>query len=139
MVKVKKLHPDARIPEYKTEKSAGFDFYSIDTFIVEPGETKVIPSGLAFEIGDNSELNLRGRSGLSLKHCYMVKEGTIDEDYRGEVGFIISNYSLERLVLEKGDRIAQGVISPVIRETFIEVKELTPTERGAGGFGHTGR
>ena len=141
-IKVKKLYKDVVLPEYKTSGAAAFDFESMIDIIINPNETKIIPTGLAFEIPDGYELQVRPRSGLSAKTKLRVSNspGTIDSDYRGEVCIILDNISSQdSYTINKGERIAQGVISKVEKITFEEVKELSETERGAKGFGSTGK
>lgn len=155
-VKVKKLHDNARVPKYQSELASGFDFYAIEDSTIEPGETKLVRTGLAFEIPEGFELQVRPRSGMSLKTKLRVANspGTVDADYRGEVSIIAENidsahehsfmrYSLEHhssqvIEIKKGDRIAQGVICPIIQAKFEVVEDLSSTDRGEGGFGSTG-
>lgn len=130
------------LPEYKTSGAAAFDFESMIDIIINPNETKIIPTGLAFEIPDGYELQVRPRSGLSAKTKLRVSNspGTIDSDYRGEVCIILDNISSEEsYTINKGERIAQGVISKVEKITFEEVENLSETERGEAGFGSTGK
>lgn len=133
-----------KIPEYKTTGSVGFDISSNDDeiIILAPGERKLIHTGLYMEIPIGYELQIRPRSGLSLKKGFVPALGTIDNDYRGEIGIIAMNLSRdEEMVIRKGDRIAQGVISPVINSLFKPVdsiEKLSKTDRGNGGFGSTG-
>ena len=141
-IKVKKLYKDVVLPEYKTSGAAAFDFESLIDIIINPNETKIIPTGLAFEIPDGYELQVRPRSGLSAKTKLRVSNspGTIDSDYRGEVCIILDNISSEEsYIINKGERIAQGVISKVEKITFEEVENLSETERGEAGFGSTGK
>ena len=141
-IKVKKLYKDVVLPEYKTSGAAAFDFESMIDIIINPNETKIIPTGLAFEIPDGYELQVRPRSGLSAKTKLRVSNspGTIDSDYRGEVCIILDNISSEEIyTINKGERIAQGVISKIEKITFEEVEELSETERGEAGFGSTGK
>lgn len=141
-IKVKKLYESVVLPEYKTSGAAAFDFESMIDIIINPNETKIIPTGLAFEIPDGYELQVRPRSGLSAKTKLRVSNspGTIDSDYRGEVCIILDNISSQdSYTINKGERIAQGVISKVEKITFEEVENLSETERGEGGFGSTGK
>ena len=141
-IKVKKLYKDVVLPEYKTSGAAAFDFESMIDIIINPNETKIIPTGLAFEIPDGYELQVRPRSGLSAKTKLRVSNspGTIDSDYRGEVCIILDNISSEEsYTINKGERIAQGVISKIEKITFEEVENLSETERGEAGFGSTGK
>lgn len=139
-VKVKKIHPDAVIPQYKTSGSAGFDLYAIEDVEIQPGETKQIRTGLIFEIPEGYEIQIRPRSGMSLKTPLRISNapGTIDSDYRGEVMIIAENTSIVPFSVEKGTRIAQGVLQKVPQAEFIEVEKVSETERGEGGFGSTG-
>lgn len=148
-IKIKKLHPDAEIPQYAKPGDSGFDLRAIEDVSVSPGQTKLVPSGLAFEIPAGYEMQVRPRSGLSLKTAMHLRNapGTVDSGYRNDVGIIVCNlpFSIdgrlndETLDIKKGDRIAQGVICPVIRAEFEEVATLAPSERDLGGFGHTGK
>lgn len=140
-VKVKVLSPDAVLPKYQTEGAAGFDFQSIEDVELGSYETKAIPTGLAFEVPLDKEIQVRPRSGLSLKTPLRVvnSPGTIDSDFRGQVCIIIQNTSDMPYKINKYDRIAQGVLCPVIRAYFEVVEELSGTDRGSGGFGHTGK
>lgn len=139
-VKIKKLHKDAIIPEYHTDGSAGFDFHSLIHCVVPPFEQRLIPTGLAVEIPPGTEIQLRPRSGLALKHSITVTNspGTIDSDYRGELKVILFNMGTEEFIVKPEDRIAQGVLAPYLTASFELVKELSNTKRGTGGYGHTG-
>lgn len=140
-IKIKRLTDTAVIPKYQTERSAGFDLVADETAMFMPGYTRTIATGLAFEIPEGYEMQIRPRSGLSLNTPLRVANapGTIDSDYRGEVRVIITNTSSHMLVrVNAGDRIAQGVICPIEQAEFEVVDELTNTERGTGGFGSTG-
>jgi dUTP pyrophosphatase len=108
--------------------------------LLEPGQRGLVPTGLSIALPAGYELQVRPRSGLALKHGIVLPNapGTIDEDYRGEIGVIVMNAGQEAFVVEPGMRIAQAVIAPVIRATWIECDNLDETERGAGGFGSTG-
>lgn len=139
-VRIKKVHPDAVIPIYKTSGAAGADLYAIEDCIIRSGNTVIIKTGLSVVIPDGYCGLVQGRSGLSVKDHYHVKTGTIDSDYRGEIGVIISNPCTSHMPLHiaKGDRIAQILFMPIEQAHFIEVEELDETERGSGGFGSTG-
>lgn len=176
-VKIRRLHPDAAIPQYATELAAGFDLVAVEDVIIAPGETELVPTGIAVEIPPGYEMQVRPRSGISRKTKLRISNspGTVDGDYRGEVGVIVDNTTLPEYgidiregrtvrakcgqaitlegeyvpvdghdhvafpyIIRKGDRIAQGVIVPVMRANFEVVDELTETERGDGGFGSTG-
>ena len=141
VLKVKKLQDNAVIPQYQTKEAAGFDLHAIEDVVIKPGERKLIGTGLAFEIEFGYEVQIRPRSGLAFKHGITVlnSPGTIDSDYRGEIKVLLINHGNEPYEIKKGERIAQAVIAPVIQAEIIEVDELSDTQRGAGGFGSTGK
>lgn len=136
----KSKHP---LPEYKTSMSAGMDLRANinETVILQPLERKLIPTGLYIELPEGYEAQIRPRSGLALNEGIGVlnSPGTIDADYRGEIGIILVNLSNSVVSIKDGDRICQMVINKVEQAEWIEVNELTDTERGSGGFGHTGK
>lgn len=138
-----KLGGYGKLPEYKTEKSAGADVYAAvaHELVVSPHERVLAPTGLYLGLPDDSEAQVRPRSGLSLKSYVDVKLGTIDADYRGEVGVILENCSEHPFIIKRGDRIAQIVFNGacgLYQADFEIVEELDETERGTGGFGSTG-
>ena len=139
---IKRLSKDVPLPKYETEGSSGLDLAAnIDKQIkISPGKSQIIPTGLAVAIPKDFEIQIRPRSGLAAKSQISVLNtpGTIDADYRGELKVILINLSDKVFVVEKGLRIAQMVLSPVIKATLKEVPELENTERGSGGFGSTG-
>lgn len=139
-VNVKKLHDDAVLPTYGTDGAAGFDFYSVEDYVVKPGQTIIVKTGLAMAIPKNFYLAVVPRSGVSVKTKIRIANapGTVDSDYRGEVGIIIDNFGTEDFVVEKGYRIAQGLILPVFQANWNLVDDLDDTARGAGGYGSTG-
>lgn len=156
-IRVKKLHEDAVVPKYASQGASGFDFHALEDTILLPGETALVRTGLAIAVGFENELQVRPRSGLSLKTPLRVANapGTVDSDYRGEICVIMTNtavwshssswivrngenYNQNTQFIKKGDRIAQGVICPVNRVAIDEVESLDETERGSGGFGSTG-
>lgn len=139
-VKIKKLNDFARVPEYQSSGAAGFDLHSTEDMVIMPGDTKLIGTGLAFELEPDVELQVRPRSGLSAKTGIRVANspGTIDSDFRGEVKVILHNTGTHPFTVSVGDRIAQGVIVPVLRAVF-EESDLSETERGSGAFGSTGK
>jgi len=144
-LKIKKLHKDAVIPKHMHDGDAGFDFSSYDYYSIHPYsyDKKVhrIPTGLAVEIPIGYEMNVRARSGLSLKYPSYIATtggGTVDSTYRGEIIISIVNNTNKTWCIKKGDRIAQGIIHSVEQCEFKEVEELTETKRGIGGFGSTG-
>jgi dUTP pyrophosphatase len=132
-----------RTPEYESAGAAGFDLKAnIDTpMVIEPLERVLVPTGIFMELPHGYECQIRPRSGMAYKYgmCVANAPGTIDEDYRGEIKVIMINLSKEKYIVQPGDRIAQGVINKVERAEFKEVRELSQTERGEGGFGHTGK
>ena len=136
----KSKHP---LPEYATAHSAGMDLRAnLDTPItLAPGERALIKTGLFLELPEGTEAQVRPRSGLAFKHGVTVlnSPGTIDADYRGEVGVILINHGHEPFEVKDGERIAQLVIARYERVSFTQVVDLSSSERGDGGFGHTGR
>ena len=139
IVRFKKLHPNAKLPTYATEGAAGMDVYHCGGKVgLFPEEgPKLIRIGLAAEIPDGYELQVRGRSSLARDgiHTHL---GTIDSDYRGEIGVVLQATSTVEFI-QPGDRIAQLVLAPVARARVVLAEELSDTKRGAGGFGSTGR
>jgi dUTP pyrophosphatase len=145
MVKVliKKLDPSVKLPHYKTEGSSGMDLMAfLKTPIkIPPGKSELIPTGLSIAIPDDTEVQIRPRSGLAAKSNISVLNtpGTIDSDYRGEIKIILFNHSNNEFIVNNNDRIAQMVLMPVLKLEFEEVKDLPNTIRGSGGFGSTGK
>lgn len=143
-VKIKRLegNTDLPLPGYESEGSSGMDIRASvrETVLLEPGEIRLIPTGLAVSIPRGYEGQIRPRSGLALKHGIgMVNApGTIDSDYRGEIGIIVINWGQKPFSIRRGDRIAQLIITRVYRVHSIEVDDLDSTQRGEGGFGHSG-
>ena len=139
---IKRLSKDVALPKYETKGSSGLDLAAnTDKQIkILPGKSEIIPTGLAVAIPKNFEIQIRPRSGLAAKSQISVLNtpGTIDADYRGELKVILINLSDKVFVVEKGLRIAQMVLCPVVKATLKEVTELENTERGSGGFGSTG-
>ena len=139
---IKRLSNDVALPKYETEGSSGLDLAAnIDNQIeILPGKSAIIPTGLAVAIPKSFEIQIRPRSGLAAKSQISVLNtpGTIDADYRGELKVILINLSDKIFVVEKGLRIAQMVLCPVVKATLKEVTKLENTERGSGGFGSTG-
>lgn len=128
------------LPHYETTGSAGMDVRAADAMIIAPGQRALVPTGFAIAIPEGYEVQVRPRSGLALKHGISVPNtpGTIDSDYRGEVGVILINHGDDEFAIAHGERIAQIVVAPVQRARLVEVDELDETQRGAGGFGSTG-
>lgn len=139
--RLKKEHP-VSLPQYMTEGSSGMDlFASLEKEVtLEPGERRLIPTGISVAIPDGFEGQIRARSGLAIQKGIGIVNapGTIDADYRGEIGVLLINLGREPFTIRDGDRIAQMVISQVLRVTLEEVNDLPPTRRQGGGFGHTG-
>lgn len=144
-IKVKKLNAlvNANMPVQKTIGSSGFDLVAniIHSFEIEPGGRIIIPTGIAIEIPVGFEGQVRSRSGLAANNGIVVlnSPGTIDSDYRGELKVILANHSFNGYLVKPGDRIAQLVIAPVCMVKLEESDELSDTDRGSGGFGHTGK
>ena len=141
-VNIKKLCEDAVLPSYGSEYAAGADLYSVsDTFCIEPQETVLVHTGVAVEIPVGCVGLVYARSGLASKKGLAPanKVGVIDCDYRGEIMVALHNHSGEKRTVEKGERVAQLVITPYYTADFCEVDELSDTVRGDGGFGSTGR
>ena len=138
----KRLSPLARIPAYQTSLAAGMDVHAAITepMLLEPNRVVLVPTGFALAIPEGFEAQVRPRSGLSTKHGVTVPNapGTIDADYRGEVMVALINLGRSDFTIEPGMRVAQLVFAPVARADIPEVSELSPTERGTGGFGSTG-
>ncbi|MFC1840687.1 dUTP diphosphatase [Thermodesulfobacteriota bacterium] len=142
-LKIKRVKKsDLPLPAYETDGSAGMDIRaSLDEDItLEPGDIKLIPTGISISIPMGYEGQIRPRSGLALKHGIGLvnSPGTIDSDYRGEVRIIMINYGRKSFTVKHGDRIAQMIIARIFNATIEEVSELDSTERGQGGFGHSG-
>ncbi len=140
-VLVKRLSPDAKIPKAARTGDVAFDLYSTMDYELRPGERFAVPTGIAVEIPRGYEGQVRPRSGLALKEGVTVLNtpGTIDSGYRGEVHIIMVNHNGKSFKISKGMRISQLAIRPVPEVEFIEVDELSDTERGEGGFGSTGK
>jgi len=142
-VAIKRIRPsDIPLPQYMTPAAAGLDLCAdvTEDLVLLPGARALVPTGLAISLPDGFEAQIRPRSGLALKHgiALVNSPGTIDADYRGEIGIIMINHGSESFVIRRGDRIAQMIIARFARAEFAVVDELDATRRGAGGFGHTG-
>ena len=141
-VLIKRLSKNIELPKYETNGSSGMDLSAnIETQIkIEPGKTSIIPTGISVSIPKNFEIQIRSRSGLAAKSQISVlnSPGTIDADYRGELKVILINLGNKTFVVERGARIAQMVLCPVVKAKFKEVDNLDDTDRGDGGFGSTG-
>ena len=143
-VQIKRLDTskDVPLPTYETEGASGMDLRAavVGEVVLNPGDVKLIPTGLKVSIPRGYEAQIRPRSGLALKHGVgMVNTpGTIDSDYRGEIGLVMINWGQKPFVIQRGDRVAQMVISKVCRAVLLETDELASTNRGEKGFGHSG-
>ena len=144
-LQVRRLVPEAALPARMSDDAAGLDLHAClpsgRSISLAPGERVLVPTGLAVAIPVGYEGQVRPRSGLALHHGIVVANspGTIDADYRGELGIILINLSAQAFEVRHGDRVAQLVVAPIARPELVEVEALPPAERGAGGFGSTGR
>jgi dUTP pyrophosphatase len=141
-IQIKRLSTTASIPKYETPGSSGMDVaaHVENNVIIFPGEKALVPTGISIAIPIGYEVQIRPRSGLAVKKNITVLNtpGTIDADYRGEIKVILFNHGKEKFIIENGDRVAQMVVCPVVQADLEEVKELSDTMRGSGGFGSTG-
>ena len=132
-----------RLPEYQTAGAAGMDLKAdiSEPIVLKPGEVQVIPTGLCMAIPEGYEIQVRSRSGLAAKNSIFClnSPGTLDADWRGNTGVILANFGENNFVVNPGDRIAQAVLNKIEKIEWEEVSELDTTERGEGGFGHTGK
>ena len=139
---IKRLSKNIPLPKYETDGSSGMDISADvkDSIEIKPGKSEIIPTGLAVSIPKNFEIQIRPRSGLAAKNQISVLNtpGTIDADYRGELKVILINFGNKNFIVEKGLRIAQMVLCPIIKANIKEVETLENTKRGSGGFGSTG-
>ncbi|MBN2232757.1 MAG: dUTP diphosphatase [Deltaproteobacteria bacterium] len=142
-VAVTRSRETAVLPGYMTAHAAGMDVCAAidEPLTITCGQRTLIPTGIAVAVPEGYEIQVRPRSGLALRHGLTLANspGTIDADYRGEIGIIMINHGPAPVTISPGERIAQLVLAPVLRCRWLEVGELTATGRGAGGFGHTGR
>ena len=145
MVKVliKKLDSKVQLPKYKTDGSSGLDLMALieDPIKIKSQESTLIPTGISVAIPQDTEIQIRPRSGLAAKSNISVLNtpGTIDSDYRGEIKIVLFNHGKEDFVINNNDRIAQMILMPIIKAEFEEVENLPKTLRGSGGFGSTGK
>lgn len=145
-VKIKRIRPqedsDLPSPRYMTEKSSGMDLYAAvnEEIFLNPGQRRLIPTGIAVSVPEGYEAQVRPRSGLALRDGITLANtpGTIDADYRGEIGVLLINHGERPFQVKRGDRVAQMVIVPVARAELEWVEDLDETPRSGGGFGHTG-
>ena len=143
MIKVLVKRLQGKLPQYMTPHSAGMDLFASleEEVTLTPGERRLIPTGIAIALPEGYEAQVRPRSGLALKHgvTLLNTPGTVDTDYRGEIGCIMINLGAEPFVIKDGDRVAQLVFNQVAYAELQEVEELPESTRGEGGFGHTGQ
>lgn len=143
VIRVKKLHPEAILPTYGTEEAAGADLYACleAPVTIQPGQSAFVPTGLALEVPKGCAGLIYARSGMACKRGLAPanKVGVIDSDYRGEIRVVLLNHSAQAQTVQPGERIAQMIITPVLTPAYAETEDLTDTDRGAGGFGSTGK
>jgi dUTP pyrophosphatase len=137
-IKAKKLNPEAKLPTLATEHAAGFDIYSIEDYEFKPGETHMVNTGIALEIPEGKCCQIWDRSGMGAKGIHRFS-GLIDSDYRGEFKIVLFNSTQQPFKINKGDRIAQGLILDYYSPIFEEAQELSETKRGENAFGSTGK
>lgn len=137
---VKKVNKNAVMPFYAHKGDAGLDLFSVEEVLIKPMERKLVSTGIKIQLPQNTEAQVRPRSGLALKYgiTLLNTPGTVDEGYRGEIKVLMINLGQESFLVEKGMKIAQMIVKPVERVDVEEVEELSDTERGEGGFGSTG-
>ena len=142
-IRVKKLHPNAKLPTYGSAEAAGADLYACleEAVIIQPGEIFWVPTGIALEVPKGCAGLVYARSSMGAKRGLAPanKVGVVDSDYRGEIRVVLLNHSKQPQLLEPGERVAQFVITPVLQPAYEEVEDLTDTNRGTGGFGSTGK
>ncbi|HEY1037660.1 MAG TPA: dUTP diphosphatase [Candidatus Paceibacterota bacterium] len=138
LLKIKKLHPDLKVPSYAHAGDAGFDLYVPESITLQPGDRKTVPLGIAMEIPDGYVGLMFDKSSLSHKYGLKTFGNVIDSGYRGEIHAGLMNQSDKAYTLEAGQKIIQMLVMPVERAQIIEVEELNETTRGAGAFGSTG-
>ncbi|MDC0513667.1 dUTP diphosphatase [Pelagibacteraceae bacterium] len=141
-IQIKKLSDTVLIPKYETPGSSGIDIaaHIEKNIIINPGDKALVPTGFSVAIPNGYEIQIRPRSGLAVKKTITVLNtpGTIDADYRGEIKVILINLGKDRFIVKNGERVAQMVVCPIVQVHLEEVKELSETVRGSGGFGSTG-
>jgi dUTP pyrophosphatase len=141
-IRVKKLHPAAKLPTYGSTEAAGADLYACleEPVTIAPGESVFIPTGIAMEVPVGCAGLIYARSGLACKRGLAPanKVGVVDSDYRGQIVVVLHNHGKQEQTVANGERIAQMVITPVLTPPYMQVDELTDSDRGSGGFGSTG-
>jgi len=142
-VLIKKLNPDVELPVYKTSGASGMDLMAFieEPIIISPDSSYLVPTGLSIAFSEDYEVQIRPRSGLAAKKSVTVLNtpGTIDSDYRGEIKIILFNHGKEDFIINNKDRVAQMILTPVVKMKFEETDNLPDTLRGEGGFGSTGK
>ncbi|MDB0046863.1 dUTP diphosphatase [Candidatus Pelagibacter sp.] len=142
-VLIKKLNPDVQLPIYKTSGASGMDLMAFieEPIKIPPNSSYLIPTGLSMAFTEDYEIQIRPRSGLAAKNSITILNtpGTIDSDYRGEIKIILFNHGKEDFIINNKDRVAQMILTPVIKMEFEEIDNLPDTLRGEGGFGSTGK
>ena len=139
-VKIKLMNNDSILPSYANKGDAGLDLFSVEEKVIQPGQTALIHTGIAIELPEGTEAQIRPRSGLALKHSVTLlnSPGTIDSGYRGEIKVIVINHGNKEFLIEKRMKIAQMVVKPILFVNLIEVDELEKSDRGNRGFGSSG-
>ena len=142
-VLIKKLNPDVQLPIYKTSGASGMDLMAFieEPIKIPPNSSYLVPTGLSMAFMEDYEIQIRPRSGLAAKNSITILNtpGTIDSDYRGEIKIILFNHGKEDFIINNKDRVAQMILTPVIKMEFEEIDNLPDTLRGEGGFGSTGK
>ena len=142
-VLIKKLNPNVELPVYKTSGASGMDLMAFieEPIIISPNSSYLVPTGLSIAFSEDYEVQIRPRSGLAAKKSVTVLNtpGTIDSDYRGEIKIILFNHGKEDFIINNKDRVAQMILTPVVKMKFEETDNLPDTLRGEGGFGSTGK
>ena len=142
-VLIKKLNPDVQLPVYKTSGASGMDLMAFieEPIKIAPNSTYLVPTGLSMAFSEDYEVQIRPRSGLAVKNSITVLNtpGTVDSDYRGEIKIILFNHGKENFIINNKDRVAQMILTPVVKIEFEETDNLPDTLRGEGGFGSTGK
>ena len=142
-VRVKKMHPNAKLPTYGSPEAAGADLYACldEAVTIQPGEVYWVPTGIALEVPKGCAGLVYARSSMGAKRGLAPanKVGVVDSDYRGEIKVVLLNHSKQPQTLEPGERVAQFVITPVLTPAYEEAEDLSDTSRGIGGFGSTGK
>ena len=138
VLKIKKLHPDAKLPCYANSGDAGLDIYSVEDVEINPGERKMISTGISLAIPKGCVGLIWDKSGMAAKHGLKSMAGVIDTGFRGELKVVLHNLSEEKFSVEKGKKVAQMLIQPIHQKEVVEVSELDETQRGIGAWGSTG-